>query len=73
MPKNLRLQHYWPLRNIFLFAHVFYHVLLFLFTINNECIQKRFSKSLFAFTIPFTFSEIMKALVLVEDLSTTGF
>ena len=32
-----------------------------------------FKKFVFAFTIPFTFSEIMKALLLVEYLLTPGF
>ena len=32
-----------------------------------------FEEFMFAFTIPFTFLEIMKALVLVEHLSATGF
>ena len=32
-----------------------------------------FEELVFAFTILFAFSEIMKALVLVEHLSTTGF
>ena len=39
--------------------------MLFFFTINNEHIYKCFCKeSVFAFTIPFTFSGTMKALVL---------
>ena len=32
-----------------------------------------FKEFVFACTIPFTFPEIMKALVLVEHISTTGF
>ena len=32
-----------------------------------------FKEFVFAFNIPFTFSEIMKALVLVEHLAKTGF
>ena len=43
------------MRNIFLFAHVF------------------FKEIVFAFTISFTFLEIMKVLVLVKLLSTTDF
>ena len=45
----------------------------FCFTINNEYSQQViFKEFAFAFTIR-TFSEIMKALALVEHLSTTGF
>ena len=32
-----------------------------------------FKEFVFAFTIPFTFSEIMRAFVLVGYLTTTGF
>ena len=43
------------------------------YTINNDHIHKGFFKEfLFAFTIPFTFLEIIKVLVLVEYLSATG-
>ena len=47
----------------------FYGFFFFNFTINNEHIHEYFSKSLFAFTIPYTFSEIMKALVFIENPS----
>ena len=40
------------------------------FYVNNEHIHKCFSKSLFAFIIQFTFSEIMETLLLVEHSST---
>ena len=48
-----------------------YHFLLSLFTINVE--QVLFKEFVIAFIIPFTLSEIMKALVLVEHVSTVGF
>ena len=60
-----------------LIREVSYEVLWFsfvLFSIDNEHIYNDFVKSLgLLYTIPFTFLDIMKALVLVEDLSTTGF
>ena len=50
-----------------------YHVLFFFFfTINNEHISV-FKEFVFGFTIPFTLSEIIKALALVEHLSMAGF
>ena len=62
------------LENFFLFAHVFLidlFIVIF-FPVDNEHLHNSFL-SLFAFTISFTFSEIMKAHVLVEHLSTTSF
>lgn len=60
-----------------LIREVSYEALWFsfvLFSIDNEHIYKDFVKRLgLLYTIPFTFLDIMKALVLVEDLSTTGF
>ena len=48
-------------------------VFVFFFTINNGYIHKQFFKELvFSFIIPFTFSEIMEAPVLVENLSTNS-
>ena len=38
------------------------------FTVNNEHIHSVLQSFVFALTIPFTFSEIMKALLLVEHL-----
>ena len=50
-----------------------YDFLLF-FTVNNNHIHKCFFKEfVFAFTIPCTFSEIMKDLLLVEHLLAAGF
>ena len=50
-----------------------YLFFLFFFTINNEHIHKSFFKEfVLAFTIQFTFLEIMEALILVEHLSTAG-
>ena len=40
----------------------------FFFTVNNEHIHSVLQSFVFALTIPFTFSEIMKALLLVEHL-----
>ena len=57
---------------MFLFAHVFITFWVFFFTINNEHISV-FKEFVFGFTIPFTFSEILKALALVEHLSMAGF
>ena len=50
---------------MFLFAHVFDFFSLSIMSV--------FKESSFAFTIPFTYLEIMKAIALVEHLSTTGF
>ena len=57
-------------KSIFICSSI-YHFLLFFFAINNE--QMFFKEFVFDFTIPFTLSEIMKALVLVEHLSMSGF
>ena len=58
-----------------LFAHVFM-IFCFFYLLSVMGISKNaflVSEFVFAFNIPFIFSEFMKALVLVEHLSKTGF
>ena len=58
---------------MFLIARLFM-IVLFCFVFPLSIMSAVFFKEfVFAFTIPFTFSEIMKALLLVEQLSRAGF
>lgn len=56
----------------FLFYHTFM-IFVFFSPLIMRIFTCVFKKIVFGFTTPFTFSEIMKALVLAEHLSKTGF
>ena len=73
MPKKALSTTLLTLEKYIFVAHVFIIFCCFSSLSIMSIFRSVFKEFVFAFTIPFTFREIMKTLVLVEHLSTTSF